>query len=111
MTQVAAAPTLVLLLEGTRPEHLPEREWCDEVLRAVENDERTRDDVAAVREVLSEGSTTPVLSLSGDRRAQLLAYEADDVELARNYVAAAERWLAANRERLEEPGWLSKFPT
>jgi hypothetical protein len=90
------APTLVLLLEGTRAE---DGEWCEVVRRTVEADERTREDVAAVRVALAEGS---VLVLSAERRAQLLAYEAQDVEYAKHIAVAAQQWFVDNRERLDE---------
>ena len=54
---------------------------------------------AIVREALAQGS---VLTLSAERRAQLLAYEADDVEHATHIAAAAQQWFEDNRERLEE---------
>jgi hypothetical protein len=96
------APSLVLLLEGARPERARDRDWCELVVRSVEADERTRPDVASVRHVLGDGSTRAVLELTAERRAQLRALEAADVESARHVAAAAQRWFAINRERLEQ---------
>jgi hypothetical protein len=93
------APTLVLLLEGARAEGARDDDWCELVQRTVEADERTRDDVPAVRAALAEGS---VLALSEARRARLRAYEADDVDHAKHVTAAARQWFVDNRERLDE---------
>jgi hypothetical protein len=95
------APTLVLALEVLRPEGARDRAWCEQVLQTVEADALTRGDLAAVRDVLAEGSTS-VLVLSRERRAQLLAYEADDVASAEDVYAAAAQWFEDNRERLDE---------
>jgi hypothetical protein len=101
-SMTGVAPTLVLLLEGMRAERARGRDWCDHVLQIMIADERTRDDVADVREVLADGATRPVLTLSAERRAQLLVHEADDLESARRDAVAAQQWFANNRERLEE---------
>jgi hypothetical protein len=106
-----SAPTLVLLLEGPRPQSARERDWCELVLRTVTDDERTSDEVAAVGRVLSDGSTSAVLTLSAERRAHLLAHEAEDLESARQDAAAAREWFANNRERIEELEKLIKHPT
>jgi hypothetical protein len=99
LARTKVAPTLVLLLEGTWAEGARDADWCELVRRTVEADERTRDDVAAVRAALADGS---LLTLSAERRAQLLAYEAEDVEHAKHIAEAAQQWFVDNRERLEE---------
>lgn len=94
------APTLVLAFQGLRPQSALDETWQRSLLATIREDERTREYVEQLAELA--GSTTATLALSAERRAALLAAEADDVAHARQLAEQLPTWLESNRERIDE---------